>query len=157
MHPDSPTRGMVSTRDAAADLGVTHAYVGRLIRSGHRVAGDHELARAFPHHFTSAAAAPVCARSTTRSTVVDTEVEEELRVRRERLAQLRAQTIARETPRSGRFLRDDEPPEGWTYENCGVELRSVGSCWLAAERSHWPRRVGGDPQQRRALSGGSPS
>ena len=21
-------------------------------------------------------------------------------------------------------MRDDEPPEGWTYENCGVELRS---------------------------------
>src|SRR6476469_4952663 len=93
-----------------------------------RVADDHELARAYPHHFTSAMAAPVRARSTTRSTVVDREVEEELRVRSERLAQLRAQTIARETPRTGPvqwFLRDEEPPEGWTYENCGVELRST--------------------------------
>src|SRR6478752_7536299 len=41
-----------------------------------RVAGDHELARAFPHHF-SATAAPVHGRSTTRSAVVDREVEEE--------------------------------------------------------------------------------
>jgi hypothetical protein len=93
-----------------------------------RVAGDHELARAYPHHFTSATAAPVRGRSTTRSAVVDREVEEELRVRRERLAQLRAQTIARETPRSGPsqwFLRDEEPPGGWTYENCGVQLRST--------------------------------
>lgn len=35
--------------------------------------------------------------------------------------------IAQDTPRSGPsqwFLRDNEPPEGWTYENCGVELRS---------------------------------
>jgi len=47
--------------------------------------------------------------------------------RRERLAELRAQTLAADTPLKGPsqfFLRDDEPPEGWTYENCGVELRS---------------------------------
>jgi hypothetical protein len=38
MHPDNTPRGMVSTRDAAADLGVTPAYIGRLIRTGHLVA-----------------------------------------------------------------------------------------------------------------------
>ena len=91
-----------------------------------RVCRDHDIARSHPHHFTSVAAAPVRARSTGQS-AVDPTVEAELRARRERLADLRAQSIAADTPRKGSsqfFLRDEEPPEGWTYDNCGVELRS---------------------------------
>ncbi|MFL6048545.1 MAG: hypothetical protein ACJ738_02115 [Gaiellales bacterium] len=88
-----------------------------------RVCRDHDLARAYPHHFTGAAAAPVRDRSTGRSAAV----EAELRMRSELLSQLRAQTTADQTPRtapSQGFLRDAEPTDGWTYENCGVELRS---------------------------------
>jgi len=39
----------------------------------------------------------------------------------------------------GAFLRDDEPSEGWSYENCGVELRLDGRGWrLAAHGSSQP-------------------
>jgi hypothetical protein len=109
---------------------LTASYAGgsvTLTAGVSRVCRDHDLARAYPHHFTSAAAAPVRARSTGRSAVVDPKVEAELRTRSELLADLRAQTIADHTPRpapSQGFLRDAEPSEGWTYENCGVELRS---------------------------------
>lgn len=52
----------------------------------------------------------------------------ELRIRRERLADLRVQTLADQAPRTGPaqwFLRDEEPPEGWTYQNVQVELRDT--------------------------------
>jgi hypothetical protein len=50
----------------------------------------------------------------------------ELRTRRERLAELRVQTLADQAPRTGPshwFLLDKEPAEGWTYGNVQVELR----------------------------------
>src|SRR4051794_5736986 len=94
---------------------LTASYGGKsvtLTAGVSKVCRGHDLARAYPHHFTGAVAAPVRSRSTGRSAAVDPRVEAELRMRSDLLSQLRAQTIAGDTPRTGPsqyFLRDEEP------------------------------------------------
>src|SRR3954470_8406937 len=83
---------------------LTASYGGKsvtLTAGVSKVCRGHDLARAYPHHFTGAVAAPVRSRSTGRSAAVDQKVEAELRMRSDLLSQLRAQTIAGDTPRTG--------------------------------------------------------